>query len=99
VTRALPVAVALSLALGACGDGDEDDGRKLEIEPIERGIARGVERDRPGTKVVEVVCPDDVELRKGVTFTCRVMGSKRGQDAIASVTQVDDEGRVRYRIP
>jgi hypothetical protein len=98
VRRALPVALATAAALAACGEDDEPP-KLLDTAPIERGIARGVEKDRPGTRVVEVTCPEDVELRKGATFTCRVRGSKRGQEAIATVTQVDDEGRVRYRVP
>ena len=98
MSRALAAAAAaLALGLAACGDGDED--RRLDTAPIERGIARGIEKDRPGTRVVEVVCPEDVTLEKGATFTCRVRGSRRGQEAIATVTQVDDEGRVRYRVP
>ena len=96
--RALPVALATAAALAACGEDDEPR-KLLDTAPIERGIARGVEKDRPGTRVVSVKCPDDVELRKGVTFTCRVRGSERGQEAVATVTQVDDEGRVRYRVP
>jgi hypothetical protein len=100
VTRAAALAAAAGLALAAAGcDDDEDERRRLDTAPVERGIARGIEKDRPGTRVVEVVCPKDVELRKGVTFTCRVRGARRGQEAVATVTQVDDEGRVRYRVP
>jgi Domain of unknown function (DUF4333) len=96
--RPLGAAVVASLCLAACG-GDDDDGRLLDTGPVETGIARGIERDRPGTQVVSVTCPDDVKLEKGGTFTCRVKGSKSGEDAVATVTQEDDEGRVRYRVP
>ena len=89
---------AAAVALCAMGCG-EDEPRKLDTARVERGIADGIERDRPGTKVVSVTCPEDVELRKGGTFTCRVKGSKPGEDAIATVTQTDGEGRVRYRVP
>jgi len=94
--RPLGAAVLLAAALAACG---EDPKRKLDTAPIERGIARGIESDRPGTKVVSVTCPDDVELRKGGRFSCRVRGSKPGEEAIARVVQVDDSGRIRYRVP
>jgi hypothetical protein len=94
--RRLGVITFLPLCLAACGGDDE---RLLDTAPIERGIARGIERDRPGTEVVSVTCPEDVELEKGDTFTCRVKGSRPGEDAIATVTQEDGEGRVRYRVP
>ena len=97
--RPLGATVLLCLCLAACGEDENTETRLLDIEPIERGIAREIERDRPGTRVVSVSCPDDVELKKGGKFTCRVRGSKRGEVAVATVTQVDDEGRVRYRIP
>jgi hypothetical protein len=94
--RPIGAAVLLAACLAACG---EDQKRKLDTAPIERGIARGIERDRPGTKVVSVTCPEDVELEKGGRFSCRVRGSKPGEEAIARVTQVDAGGRVRYRVP
>ena len=97
--RALGATLALALSLSSCGGGDEKPERLLRIGPIEAGIAREIERDRPGTDVVEVACPDRVELKKGGRFTCMVRGSRPGEEAIATVTQVDDEGRVRYEVP
>ena len=94
-----PVAVAIALVVAACGGDEEKKPRLLDTRPVERGIARGIERDRPGTQVVSVVCPDDVKLQKGGTFTCRVRGSRPGEEAIATVTQADAKGRVRYRVP
>ncbi|MDQ3936254.1 MAG: DUF4333 domain-containing protein, partial [Actinomycetota bacterium] len=99
VTRRRLAAAALAsaaLALGACGGDDEET---LDVGPIEDGIAKGVERDNPGTNVASVECPDDVEKKKGVKFKCRVRGTKKGQQAEATVTQVDDDGRVRYVVP
>ena len=96
MSRSLAAALALALALAGCGSEEE---RKLDTAQVERGIADGIEKDRPGTRVVEVSCPDDVEIEKGAKFTCRVRGAEPGQEAIATVTQVDDEGRVRYRVP
>ena len=90
-------AVAAALVLAGCG-GDEDK-RLLDTREVERGIARGVERDQPGTRVASVDCPDEVELRKGGVFRCRVTSSKPREVAVATVTQVDDQGRVRYDIP
>jgi hypothetical protein len=84
-----------ALALAACGSTE----KRLDTREIEQGIKRGVERDNPGTKVVSVTCPDEVEQEKGRTFTCHVKGSKPGEEADARVTQVDDRGRVRYVVP
>ena len=93
---AIPAAlVALALPV-ACG-GDEK--KMLDMEPVERGIEQGVEKDNPKTDVVSVDCPDDVEQKKGVEFKCTVRGSRQGEQAEATVTQVDDEGRVRYVVP
>ena len=86
-----------ALALAGCGGGDEE--KKLDTGPVERGIERGIEKDNPKTDVVAVECPEDVEQRKGVKFTCEVRGSKPGEEAEAKVTQVDDQGRVRYVVP
>jgi hypothetical protein len=96
VSRRPLCAAVLALCAAGCGD---DEPRQLDTTRVEKGIAEGIERDRPGTKVVSVTCPENVELRKGGTFTCRVKGSKTGEDAVATVTQTDDEGRVRYRVP
>ncbi len=93
--RAAASAAIAALALAGC----EDERRTLRIEPIERGIAREIERDQPGTDVVAVDCPDDVELRKGDVFQCTVRGSRQGEAAIATVTQVDESGRVRFDVP
>jgi hypothetical protein len=100
VTPRAPVAAALAaLALAGCGGDDGDDTKTLDVRPVERGIARGVEKDNPRTNVVAVECPDDVEQRKGVVFKCQVRGSREGERAEATVTQVDDNGRVRYVVP
>ena len=96
--RPAPAAALLAaLALAACG-GDDDE-KQLDMRPVERGIERGIEKDNPKTDVVAVECPDGVEQRKGVKFTCQVRGSKPGEEAEATVTQVDDQGRVRYVVP
>ena len=94
--RAAACAAGAAAALAGCG-GEEK--RLLNMGPVERGIERGIERDRPGTDVVSVDCPEGVELRRGEVFQCRVQGARQGEFAIATVTQVDDRGRVRYRVP
>ena len=93
---AILAAVAV-VCLGGCGDDDER--KTLDVRPVERGIEQGVEKDNPKTDVVSVECPDDVEQKKGVVFKCTVRGARQGEQAEATVTQVDDDGRVRYVVP
>ena len=95
--RLASVAVLAALPLTGCGGDDER--KTLDVRPVERGIERGIEKDNPKTDVVSVDCPDDVEQRKGVVFKCTVRGSRQGEHAEATVTQVDDDGRVRYVVP
>jgi hypothetical protein len=90
---AVLIAIGSSAGLAACGTDPE----RLDTLKIERGIAAGVERDS-AVEVEEVECPERVELEKGDTFQCLVRGEREGQNSIATVTQVDDKGRVRYEV-
>lgn len=89
----LAAAVPLALALAGCGQ----DAQRLDTLKIEQGIAAGVERDTE-VEVEEVVCPERVEIKKGGTFKCLVRGEREGQVSEATVTQVDDNGRIRYEV-
>jgi hypothetical protein len=97
-SRASAAAVLIALgptaAIAACGS----DPQRLDTLKIERGIAAGVERDS-AVEVEEVECPERVEIEKGDTFKCLVRGEREGQVSEATVTQVDDKGRVRYEVP
>jgi ABC-type uncharacterized transport system auxiliary subunit len=93
--RAVAAALPLAFTLAACGK----DAQRLDTAKIERGIAEGVERDRPRIDVEEVECPERVEIKKGDTFKCLVKGTREGEVSEATVTQVDDNGRVRYEVP
>jgi hypothetical protein len=90
-------AAAAALLLAGCGD-DEPTRRTLDVVPVERAITRAVERDNPRADVVAVTCPEDVEVKKGVRFTCEVRGSRQGELGVARVVQVDDTGRVRFEV-
>ena len=91
--RVLATAVPLALALAGCGQDDQ----RLDTLKIERGIAEGVERETK-VEVEEVECPERVEIEKGDTFKCVVRGEREGQLSEATVTQVDDNGRIRYEV-
>jgi hypothetical protein len=89
-------ATAAGLLLAIAGCGGEPD--RIDTAKVERGIADGVEREHPEVEVTSVDCPADVRLEKGHSFKCRVR-TTRGEEVEATVTQVDDRGRVRYVIP
>lgn len=95
VRAAGAAAAVLALCLSGCGGTTP---RTLDTRKVEKGIAAGITHDHPGTKV-SVTCPRDIAVKKGERFQCRVRGRRSGEDVIATVTQADDQGRVRYRVP
>src|SRR4051812_47759101 len=70
---------------------------KLDPAGTEKAISAGVAKQFDVT-VKAVRCPDDVEARKGGRFRCRVRAAD-GSRGTAVVTQADDEGHVRVRLP
>jgi hypothetical protein len=96
VSRAtLAALLLLAPGLSACGN---DAPELIDTGKIERGIEADVEAKRPKVDVESVKCPGNVELKKGDVFKCLVT-STDGEQVEATVTQVDDKGRVRYVIP
>jgi hypothetical protein len=81
-------AAATALGLAACGS------QQLDTAEAERTIADRL-GEQAGTKV-RVECPDDVELKKGDTFNCEAKA--RRDTAKVKVTQLDDEGNVRWQV-
>jgi Domain of unknown function (DUF4333) len=79
---------AAALALAACGT------EQLDTEEAEKTIGKRL-GDQSGTKVT-IDCPDDVELKKGDTFNCNARS--RTDRAKVKVTQLDDEGNVRWEV-
>ena len=86
----LPLAAAVVAALAvACGTETLDSNR------VERVIKEGIEKQSgPGT--IEVECPDDIEKRPGMRFTCTAR--TKGAEAPVEVVQGNDEGNIRWEI-
>lgn len=85
-TAALPIVLGL-LVLTTAGCADRLD--ETEIEGFVLSTAK-----EQGVEVKEVKCPDDVEAKKGVNFTCRVT-TAGGKKADIAVKQTSDDGNVR----
>jgi hypothetical protein len=87
VRLSLAIASA-AVALGACGT------QQLDTAEAEKTIGNRL-GEQAGTKVT-INCPDDVEIKKGDTFECEAKA--RNDTAKVKVTQLDDEGNVRWRV-
>jgi predicted component of type VI protein secretion system len=79
---------ATAIALTACGT------EQLDTAEAEKTIADRLGK-QAGTKVT-IDCPDDVEIKKGDTFNCEAKARK--DTAKVRVTQLDDEGNVRWEV-
>ena len=88
-------ALCLGLLLSAC-EVSVRGGRELDTGSIESQIETGIEEQTDVT-VESVQCPDDVLAEAGDTFECTVT-DEGGDTATVKVTQVNDEGRVRWRL-
>lgn len=92
--RTLPAALALAataFVLAACGEST------IDAEKGERFI-REVVTEQVAARVRTVSCPDDVETKKGATFTCSVTGMD-GSRGDVLVRQRDDDGNVTVDAP
>ncbi len=76
-----------------CGEGE------LDMAAVEKAIKQNVERQHPAAKPVSAMCPERRQRRKGDTFKCQVRGAKRSQRAVATVTQLNSRGAVRFVVP
>ena len=87
----LAAVLAASIVLVGCQQVDRVDTGRAE-QDIKRGLSA-----RTGAKLNSVDCPDDVEARKGDVFRCTATASD-GSKVRVKVTQVDDEGGVRWEL-
>jgi ethanolamine utilization protein EutQ (cupin superfamily) len=87
---ALSAGLAASVMLTGCTS-------TLDTGKIEKKIKSQIEKNHPNVTVT-VKCPDSVKVKKGGTFKCHVKASG-GQEADATVTQLNDKGDVRFVVP
>ena len=89
MSRSAQLALAAgAIAIAGCGS------QQLDTAEAERTIANRL-GEQAGTRV-KIECPDDVEIEKGDTFQCKARA--RNDTATVKVTQLDDEGNVRWRV-
>ncbi len=82
------IAVAALLMLTSCGVSEVD------IPVVESSIKDGVKEQLDADATVD--CPDQVDWKKGGTFTCDVEGVEGTSKA--TVTMTDDEGNVEWEL-
>ena len=90
LTGSTLVALGATLALSGCTE-------MIDADKGEEEISKAV-RVQAGVPVKEVSCPEDVEVKKGGTFTCTVT-AKDGTKGDVRVVQSDDEGNVKFDAP
>lgn len=79
------------LAVAGCSVKKEIDTQRAESE-IKRELAA-----QTGAPLSRVRCPEEVEAKKGDVFRCVAIASDRSRIPVR-VTQIDDEGGVRWKI-
>ena len=82
------IAVTALLMLTSCGVSEVD------IPVVESSIKDGVKEQLDADASVD--CPDQVDWKKGGTFTCDVEGVEGTKEAV--VTMTDDEGNVKWEL-
>jgi hypothetical protein len=99
VTRTLSLVTAAAgvLLLAGCS-ASVSTSNTLDNAKLQDEIKSGIERQIPKADVTSVSCPDDVEIKKGGTFTCTVAASG-GSTGTVDVTMTDDEGNVHWTLP
>lgn len=81
-------AVAGLLLLTSCGVSEVD------IPVVEESITEGVKEQLDADATV--TCPEQVDWKKGETFSCEVEGVEGTNEAL--VTMKDDDGNVEWEL-
>src|SRR4051812_25833108 len=71
-------------------------GKKLKTDQLETQLAQQV-KSQTGNAVSKVECPDDVDVKAGSAFSCKLT-MKSGKKGVITVTQTDDKGHVRWSV-
>lgn len=92
LTLPLPIAALATLGLVAAGCGRETD--RIDATSVVDAIPLAIAPEAPDL-VRDVSCPEEIERGPGVTLECRLTLS--GTPLVATVEQLDDEGRISVR--
>lgn len=93
LSRSRPARAAALLAIGVLAAACS---RTLDMNQVEAELKRQVERDL-GTQGLTVICPDDVKVEAGTSFTCEASDAS-GATMVLTVTQENDQGKVRWSV-
>ncbi|MTD45426.1 DUF4333 domain-containing protein [Conexibacter sp. W3-3-2] len=91
---AVSLLAVAALGLGGCS-AEVSTGKTVNTDKAEESIGASLSEQLGGT--VTVTCPDDVEAKKGDTFTCDAKGSD-GRTGTVNVTQKDDDGNISWKL-
>lgn len=83
--------VLVSIVAGSCA------AKTLNTDQLERRLGRQLS-ERLGVVGVQAICPDDVEVSKGATFSCTARAPGEDVGLRIVVTQLDDDGNVTWEI-
>lgn len=83
--------VLVSIVAGSCA------AKTLNTDQLERRLGRQLS-ERLGVAGLQAICPDDVEVSKGATFSCTARAPGEDVGLRIVVTQLDDDGNVTWEI-
>ena len=87
---AVPVALAATVGLAACGD------TTIDTSSAEKSISQNIQKQL-GQKPKSVSCPSTIKAKKGATFTCTVTAAD-GAKATIKATQTDANGHFSFTL-
>ena len=85
------LAAGAALALPACGSGTEQI-HKGEIQSKTQAYFDGLARKNGQASFPKIVCPNDLEAKKGKSTRCSAKGTDGTLGITVTVTEVRDDG-------